>query len=667
MERRWRVVVLSVIVAVAGVAAITLSQAAEEAEPQHPAQPEAVAVSDAIAEQIIIRYKAGADLSALRQRFGQVQATERSNIDALRIKVLKVPKAVRQQVIEALKADPRIEFAEPDSLVTGAGVYPDDTEYFRQSSTIIANVDLLWDKHKGGSLTVGVLDTGVNASHEDLSGKILPGYDFINRDNDTTDDHGHGTAVAGVIAATPENKRGVAGICWGCRILPVKVLDSTNKGSASQLAEGIRYAADNGVKIMNLSLTGTGEASAVEAAVAYAASKGATVVTVAGNKANSDPVWPAIYPSTITVGGTTTTDTLHPQSSFGPNVDIAAPYTGYTTFNDGSYTYFNGTSHSGPMVTGILAVLQSAFPTATAQQLRTAITATAETCCEGKISGGRINAIKAYNYLAGIPNTETAKPTISFQSPAANSVISGDSWPIRISISNISTVSKIHYKFDNRDPGVSSFAPFNYNWYTTQFQDGAHTVTATAFDAAGNATATATVPVTINNANPPDTVKPVVTITAPAEGAQVSGTSVPVAVTATDSSLVGRVELYSGTTLLGTDRTVPFSFNLDATKLGVGSRQITVKAVDAPGNVGEATRTINVVNAPTPPTPPGPTPPTPSPGNKSGDVSGDGRVNLTDLSMLLSKWNTGDSKVDINKNGRVDLIDLSILLSQWNT
>src|SRR5690606_11143218 len=106
-------------------------------------------------------------------------------------------------------------------------------------------------------ITIAVIDSGVDAGHPDLSGKVLPGYNAIRGNGDPSDDNGHGTAVAGLIAANTDNGAGIAGICWGCRILPVKVLNANGSGSDAWVAQGIRWAADNGANVINLSLGGS--------------------------------------------------------------------------------------------------------------------------------------------------------------------------------------------------------------------------------------------------------------------------------------------------------------------------------------------------------------------------------------------------------------------------
>ena len=146
-----------------------------------------------------------------------------------------------------------------------------------------------WDITRGSSdLIVAVLDTGVDLTHPEFAGRLLPGYDFVNDDADPTDDNGHGTHVAGIIAAAINNGAGMAGMAGNVKILPVKVLNASNTGWWSDVAQGITWAVDQGAKVLNLSLTGTTDSASLRDAIDYANSRGAMVVVAAGNN-GSDP------------------------------------------------------------------------------------------------------------------------------------------------------------------------------------------------------------------------------------------------------------------------------------------------------------------------------------------------------------------------------------------
>jgi len=151
-----------------------------------------------------------------------------------------------EEVIEKLEADPKVEYAEPDYL-RSASVTPNDYYWSLQWGLSKISAPAGWDQHTGSpSIIVAVVDTGVDTAHPDLSGKIVAGYDYVNNDNDPMDDHGHGTHVAGISAASTNNGIGVAGVGWNVKIMPMKVLSGSGNGYDSWVASGIRGAVDIG-------------------------------------------------------------------------------------------------------------------------------------------------------------------------------------------------------------------------------------------------------------------------------------------------------------------------------------------------------------------------------------------------------------------------------------
>ena len=187
-----------------------------------------------------------------------------------------------------------------------------------------------WDITTGGDVTIALLDTGVSPSHPDLKSKLLRGRDLYNNDDDPSDDEGHGTYTAGVAAASSDNGTGIAGICWGCKILPVKVLGSRGQGDDATIAAGIRWAVDQGVRIISMSLGGPDDTDVMRDAVAYAHDHNVLIIAASGNgQAEGNlPNYPAAYPSVLAVSATNSTDGVTGFSTTGSFVDIAAPGVG---------------------------------------------------------------------------------------------------------------------------------------------------------------------------------------------------------------------------------------------------------------------------------------------------------------------------------------------------
>jgi subtilisin family serine protease len=234
-----------------------------------------------------------------------------------------------------------------------------------------------WGYSMGQSnVVVAVVDSGVNAQHPDLQGRILPGYDFVNNDNDPDDDHGHGTHVAGIIAANANNGIGSAGVCPNCSILPVKVLNSSNVGTWSDVVQGIIYAVEQNAGVINLSLGGTSDIQTVRNAVNYAVENNVIVVAAAGNSRSDVPFFPAAIEEVIAVSATRNDDTIWSLSNYGDYIDVAAPgFAVYSTFADlnnyyGGYTFMSGTSMAAPHVAGLVGLIRSQQPDRTLAEIR---------------------------------------------------------------------------------------------------------------------------------------------------------------------------------------------------------------------------------------------------------------------------------------------------------
>lgn len=268
---------------------------------------------------------------------------------------------------------PYVNYIEADVAVSG-DLSPNDVAFSNPSQVYGQNIveaPHAWDLSTGSDeVIIAILDSGVNRTHPEFAGRVLDGYDFINDDNDPDDDHGHGTHVAGIAAAALNNEQGGAGICPQCTILPVKVLDSGNKGTWGSVAAGIYYAVDHGARVINLSLGATTSSRTLEDAIAYAAEHDVLVVASAGNAASTTPYYPAALPYVIAVGATNDHDEHWVLSNTVDHLDLTAPgYRIYSTYHDleqnGGYAFMSGTSMASPFVTGLAGLLASFAPTLT--------------------------------------------------------------------------------------------------------------------------------------------------------------------------------------------------------------------------------------------------------------------------------------------------------------
>lgn len=268
------------------------------------------------------------------------------------------------EALERLAREDSVEYAEPDFMGSGGGA-PGDPNYRSQWHHQKIQSPAAWDISTGSSgILVAVLDTGINTGLPEFSGRLVPGHDYVNDDEDPTDDHGHGTAVAGALAANANNGVLVAGMDWNCRLLPGKILDSANNGFYSWWAEAIYDATDAGAKVINFSSGGDSDSSSLRAAIRYAIGRGVIFVTISHNDGKGTVRFPGRMPECITVGGAERTDLWASFSNYGPSVDLVAPARDiYTVGRSGGLEFWWGTSFAAPQVSGVAALLASLDPT----------------------------------------------------------------------------------------------------------------------------------------------------------------------------------------------------------------------------------------------------------------------------------------------------------------
>ncbi|MFC1571432.1 S8 family serine peptidase, partial [Candidatus Margulisiibacteriota bacterium] len=333
-----------------------------------------------------------------------------------------------ERVVSDYLADPNVVSASPDTVVH-AFATPDDPKYSSQYGLTNISAPQAWDRTTGSSsVVIAVLDTGINADHEDFAGRIDPrGEDFVNDDLDPTDDFGHGTSVSGVIGATTNNSIGVAGVDWQAKILPLKVLNSIGEGDMSDILAGLAYANSLSVEVVNMSFGQYNPYSSLATRCQEAYDNGVVLVAAAGNGNTSNPSYPAYYSTVMSVaavdnndirsywGGIDSQTGLPQASNYGDWVDVCAPGTLiWSTHMNGGYSGSNnGTSLAAPFVAGLAGLLISVNPSLSNQDVIDKIKSLAddvdseqEAAYQGKLGSGRINA---YRTISGLL-TEVTSP-----------------------------------------------------------------------------------------------------------------------------------------------------------------------------------------------------------------------------------------------------------------
>jgi thermitase len=400
-----------------------------------------------------------------RQNGGQVKKV----IPALGVQVVTVPSGKSIEKAEAYSANPKVVYAEPD-YIAQADVTPNDPYLSQQWGLTKIMATEAWGITTGSAdVKIAILDTGVDLNHQDLASKIVASINLTT--SATADDIcGHGTHVAGIAAASTNNGTGTAGLGYNSTIMNVKVLGDTGSGSYSWIIQGIIWAADNGAKVINMSLGGSSASSTLESAINYAWSKGVVVVASAGNSGSSVPSYPAYYSNVIAVAATDSTDKLTSWSSYGDWVDVAAPGSSiYSTLINDAYGTKSGTSMASPFVSGLAALVFTRVADTNGNKLLNDETRSQlEVSCDNigtSISGGRINAYKAVQISTPIVVTGTIggkiADSVSGLPISATTVTNG--------IASSLTDSNGNYSFDNLSSGSYTLTASATN-YTAKSQ-----------------------------------------------------------------------------------------------------------------------------------------------------------------------------------------------------
>ncbi|MFQ5857918.1 MAG: S8 family serine peptidase [Anaerolineae bacterium] len=370
--------------------------------------------------------------AALHDRLGAEVIEE---IPALDVQILRIPEEATNMVF-AYQDEPLVNYAEPDYIATIPGFpdgpilsddvlavvgenmarRPNDPQYPDMWNLAKIRAEQGWDITTGTQeVIIAVIDTGADASHPDLQGKLVAAYDFVNGDADPADDQGHGTHVAGIAAAVTNNGIGIAGVAWEAKIMPVKALSATGAGAHSWIANAIVWATDHGADVINMSLGGPYTSATMQQAVDYAWNHGVVIVAAAGNANTSNPTYPATYENVIGVSATDLNDQKATFSNYGSYVSVASPGVSIlSTVRGSGYQTWSGTSMATPHVSGLAALLKSLHPAWTNAQIRDAIEDSAEDLgtpgWDAIFGWGRIDIYAALNSGPPVPTSTPTTP-----------------------------------------------------------------------------------------------------------------------------------------------------------------------------------------------------------------------------------------------------------------
>ncbi len=455
---------------------------------------------DFIRGEIIVKFRDTTSFSAsteIHRAFG-TSVKERSAFAGFEVVTLAAGQD-ELAMVDRFAALDEVEYAEVNSICRATAI-PNDSYYGFQWHFPLIDMPSAWDVSTGSGVVVAVLDSGVAyenytiPSYEagtvangvtqylqapDLANtSFVPGYDFINNDSHPNDNNSHGTHVAGTVAQSTNDAYGVAGVAYNASIMPVKVLNYQGSGSASALANGLYFAADNGADVVNMSLSwspGYNPGSTVANAIAYAYNAGVVLVAAAGNAGVSTVSYPAAYSQVIAVGAVRYDQTLSYYSQYGSALEVVAPggdvtidqngdgyidgvlqmtFPGYQNASNRanpssfSWYFFQGTSMASPHVAGVVA-LMIANGASGVEAIRSQLQSTATDLGAGgwdsTYGWGLVNASDALDTAP--PPDDTTPPTPNPMSFAALPVASGTT-SITMTATTASDDSGVEYYFD---------------------------------------------------------------------------------------------------------------------------------------------------------------------------------------------------------------------------
>lgn len=549
------------------------------------------AEGDVVADQFIVATHPGSSDEEVQALFDEVQVEGLGQSENLATWLVGFEADRREEVRGLLGSSLLVEQV-LENRIYHVELFADDPQLSNEWHLATVQAAAAWDTTTGNSeMLVAVIDTGVEASHPDLLGKVVQGTNLWHSSTDTGDGYGHGTMVAGVIAAAGNNGVGVAPLAWLNPVLPVRVTSDTGQTSSWILANGIQWAAEAGAKVINVSFAPLQNDTIVLRQCQLARLAGALVVISAGNtgkEGTGDGSEAALF-----VSATDSSDKLAGFSTFGDFVDISGPGVAiWTTKINGQYGTPSGTSFAAPVVAGTAALVWSVNPEFRPVTVRQILLATADDIGpDGKDSQfgvGRVNAAAAVAMAVGfVEEADSVKPTVSIRSPS-NAAELGAPTAVNVTADDNDAVADVTLYVDGSPIAADFIAPYQFLLNPARFTPGTHLVRAVASDVAGN---TAKQEILVTFTGPPDTSAPTIRMLSPANGAEVDGV-VTIRADAVDNRSITLAEVLIDGTPIGS---VPFqeagarlAFNWDASTVAPGEHTIVVRAHDSSGNTSTA-------------------------------------------------------------------------------
>jgi thermitase len=552
--------------------------------------------------RILVKFKDGVSDGQARGLLAGRNALSTNVIPQLGVHIVQLPPNANEQAeANAFKGLADVEFAEVDSIVATSGIDPNDLYYGSTWSFFKISASSAWSTTTGSSLIIAFVDTGVDGTHEDLQAKMVPGWNVVDGNGTNTGDlSGHGTQSAGTAAAVTNNAKGDAGICWGCRIMPVRVTNQTGGfATSSDVAAGITWAADHGARIAAVGYA-LSDDSIATAAAQYFYNKGGVVVMPSGNYGTFDAT--ADNPSVVTVGATDFNDVIYSWSSTGNNIDVVAPgCIMYTTAPGNGYSTQCGTSAASAIVAGVAGLVLSVNSGLTPAQVNSILKQSVDDLgtvgWDPTYGTGRINALKAVTN-AGSGGGQSLTPTTTALTSSLNPSISGQSVTFTATVSPSAATGTVTFLDGTTTLGTGTLAAGLATFPTSSLSVATHSITAKyAGNSSYSASTSPVVSQVVNGSTKSNTTTGVTSMLNPSA----SGQSVTFKATVSPSASSGTVTFLDGATTLGSGTLSGGLATLAVSTLAPGSHSITATySGDTNYNGSTSGAMMETVNPPAP-------------------------------------------------------------------
>ena len=526
--------------------------------------------------RILVKFKDGVSDGQARGLLAGRGALSTDLIPGIGVHIVQLPPNANEQAeANAFKGLADVEFAEVDQILQPQSINPNDPFYTTGNQWALPKISLpdAWSATTGSaSVRIAIVDSGIQSNHPDLLANVTTGYNSTTGTADTTDVNNHGSEVAGVVAASTNNGLGVAGVCWRCILVPVKVTDFTGAATASSIANGIIWAVDfGGARVVNASYRVNGSTT-IASAADHVWQVGGILVMAAGDTATS-----YTFPDNahiLEIGATDQNDVLYSWSSTGPYVDLVAPGCVTSTNALSSYASNCGTSFSAPLVAGVAGLMLSINPGLTPTQIVSILKQTAVDLgpagCDASYGCGRLNALAAVTAAVGGGSTKTN--TTTALSSSLNPSTPGQLVTFTATVSPSTATGTVTFNDGATTLGTGTLSSGRATFSTSTLAAGSHSISASYGGSTSyNASTSAILTETLNSTSKTNTTTALGSSLNPSS----SGQTVTFTATVSPSTATGTVTFFDGSTSLGSGTLSSGRATLSTASLTAGTHSVT--------------------------------------------------------------------------------------------